>query len=69
MIEVCLLTTEQTQLLVGKLYTDNMYFNPVQDEDDNWFISIEEVNQCTNDEFLWIKNLPLINYKPKIIVL
>lgn len=66
MIQVHLLTTEQKNLLVNQLYTDCMYFNPVQDANDNWFISVEEVNNCDNEEFMWVKELPLIEYTPQI---
>jgi hypothetical protein len=31
---------------------------------ENWIISIEEIEQCINPDFVWIKNLPLIEYKP-----
>ena len=31
----------------------------------NWIISIEEINQCENPEFMWVKDLPLIEFKPK----
>lgn len=66
---VGLLTIEQKDLLVGQLFAPDSYFNPVQDADDNWFISIEEIDQCVNEQFMWVKDLPLIPYNPKIIVL
>ena len=31
----------------------------------DWVISVEEMNQCTNAEFLWVKDLTLIDYEPK----
>jgi hypothetical protein len=65
MIEVGLLTLEQKDSLVGQMYTDDSYFNPIQDADDNWVISVEEMEYCTNPEFMWVKNLPLIPYVPK----
>jgi hypothetical protein len=60
-----LLTIEQKDLLVGQLYTDDSYFNPIQDIDDNWVISREEMEFCVNPNYLWVKNLPLIPYNPK----
>jgi hypothetical protein len=30
----------------------------------NWFISTQEVELCTIEEFLWVKVLPLIDYVP-----
>jgi len=65
-MEVYKLTEEQKEDLIGQTYDGVQYFNPVLDADNNWFISIEEVNDCTNDFFLWVKDLPLINYNPII---
>lgn len=64
-IYVGLLTLEQKELLVGQLYTNDSYFNPIQDNSDNWIISIEEMKYCDNPEFLWVKDLELILYVPK----
>jgi hypothetical protein len=65
MIEVGLLTESQKNELVGQLYDEDSYFNPIQDIDDNWIISVEEMEFCVNPEFQWVKTLPLIEYKPK----
>lgn len=62
---VGLLNQEQKDSLVGQLYTDDSYFNPIQDFYDNWIISTEEMINCTNEEFAWVKDLELIEYKPK----
>lgn len=62
---VGLLNQEQKDSLVGQLYTDDSYFNPIQDFYDNWIISIEEMINCTNEQFEWVKDLELIEYKPK----
>lgn len=67
MILVGLLTIDQYNQVLGQMYDEDSYFNPVQDADDNWIISTEEINFCTNPEFIWIKDLPLIEYKPKQI--
>ena len=63
-MQVHLLTYEEAQSLVGIQFLPDNYFNPIQDADGNWIISIEEVEQCSID---WVKALPLINYKPIII--
>ena len=65
MIEVGLLTVTQKDELVGQSYAPDSYFNPIQDLNNNWVISIEEINQCVNPDFLWVKNLPIIEYIPK----
>jgi hypothetical protein len=60
------LTTTQKGELVGKQYTTDMFFNPTQDADGFWFISVEEVEQCDKAEFAWVKDLPTINHNPVI---
>jgi hypothetical protein len=65
MIYVGLLTESQKNEIVGQLYDEDSYFNPIQDIEDNWIISTEEMEFCVNPEFQWVKTLPLIEYKPK----
>jgi hypothetical protein len=65
MIQVGLLTESKKDSLVGQLYDEDSYFNPIQDANDDWIISIEEMEFCVNPEFQWVKDLPLIDYKPK----
>jgi ribosomal protein L16 Arg81 hydroxylase len=68
MIEVGILTKEQKELLVGQWFASDSYFNAVQDINDNWFISVQQINQCVNEEFMWVKDLELIPYNPKEIL-
>jgi hypothetical protein len=65
MIQVGLLTEEQKVLLDGQLFDIDSYFGPVQDNNNNWIISIEEIDQTTTEEFMWVKTLPLIEYVPQ----
>jgi hypothetical protein len=65
MIYVGLLTESQKNDLVGQLYDEDSYFNPIQDANDDWIISVEEIDQCVTPEFQWVKDLPLIEYIPK----
>lgn len=65
MIQVGLLTETQKDSLIGQLYDEDSYFNPIQDDFDNWIISVEEIEFNVNPEFAWVKDLPLIDYKPK----
>ncbi len=65
MIQVGLLTEIQKDELIGQLYDEDSYFNPIQDINDNWIISVEEIDQCVNPEFMWVKDLSLIPYEPK----
>ena len=62
---VGLLTVEQKDILLIQQYAPDCYFNPIQDLNDNWVISVEEIANCVNDEFIWVKDLPLIIYEPK----
>jgi hypothetical protein len=62
---VGLLTIKQKDSLLIQLYAPDSYFNPIQDLNDNWIISVEEMANCTNEEFMWVKDLPLIIYEPK----
>lgn len=61
---VGLLTEIQKDELVGQIYAPDSYFNPIQDLNKNWIISVEEMEFCTNELFLWVKDLPLIIYYP-----
>lgn len=58
------LTAGQANSLRRRAYTKDMYFNPVQDADGSWFISIEQVSQCDVPQFAWVKTLQLVPYKP-----
>ena len=62
---VGLLTIEQKDSLVGQWYASDSYFNPIQDINDDWVISTEEMEYCVNPEFIWVKDLELIPYEPK----
>jgi hypothetical protein len=64
MIQVGLLTETQKDQLVGQLYNSDSYFNPIQDIDSNWIISTEEIEQNENPQFMWVRDLPFIEYKP-----
>jgi hypothetical protein len=64
-MKVGLLTLEQKNEIAGQLYAEDSYFNPIQDVNDNWVISTQEMEQCVVEEFMWVKDLPLIDYEPK----
>lgn len=65
MTQVGLLTESQKNEIVGQLYDEDSYFNPILDFFENWIISVEEMEFCVNPQFQWVKTLPLIEYKPK----
>ena len=62
---VGLLTDKQKDSLLLQEFAPDSYFNPIQDLNDNWIISVEEMANCTNEDFIWVKDLPLIIYEPK----
>ena len=62
---VGLLTLLQKDEIAGQPYSADSLFNPIQDINDNWVISTEEMMYCTNPEFMWVKDLELITYEPK----
>lgn len=64
-MNVRLLTVEQKESLVGQLFDIDSYFNPIQDINDDWIISNEEVDGCTNPTFAWVADLPQVDYLPK----
>lgn len=59
---VGLLTLRQKDEIKGQAYSADSYFNPIQDINNNWVISIEEIRDC---DLQWVKDLELIEYKPK----
>jgi hypothetical protein len=64
-MKVGLLTLEQKQAIAGQLYAPDSYFNPIQDLNNNWVISTQEMDDCVVDEFMWVKDLPQIDFEPK----
>ena len=65
LLYVGLLTELQKDQLIGQLYAPYSYYNPIQDFNDDWVISVEEIEQTIAPEFMWVKDLPLIPYTPK----
>jgi hypothetical protein len=59
-MKVALLTSKQSDSLRGVEVVAGNFFNPIQDADGNWIISIEEVEQT---DIEWVKKLPLIEYR------
>ena len=59
------LTIKQKNQIAGQLYADDSYFNPIQDANNKWVISTQEMDECVVEEFMWVKELELIDYEPK----
>ena len=60
------LTILEKNSLEGVKYDGIQFFNPIQDINVNWFISTQEVDNCTNTECQWIKDLLLEEFIPKL---
>jgi hypothetical protein len=63
------LTTHQYELLLGATYDGEQLFYPIADINGDYFISKQEIDNCTNEEFAWVKELELTEFKPPIIEL
>jgi len=60
------LNTKQKDELVGQQFATDSYFNPVKDINGVYFIFEGEVDNCTNNEFMWVKELPTGDYVPAL---
>jgi hypothetical protein len=66
-MKVGLLTLEQKNEIAGKEFAQDSYFNPILDENDNWVISTEEMEQATIPPYEWVHGLPIIEFISKTI--
>jgi hypothetical protein len=66
-MNVGLLTEYQKEQINNQELHNGWYFNPVQDANDNWVISTEEMESNENLNFMWVKDLPLIEWVEPII--
>jgi hypothetical protein len=72
---IAILTELQKDILEGITYDGVCYFNPILDLNDNWIMSEIEYYYCLglwyldelNSELVFIKDLSLSIYEPKII--
>lgn len=62
---VGLLTEVQKDELIGVAYAPDSFYNPIQDLNENWIISVEEIANTINPATEWVKDLPLTIYIPK----
>lgn len=64
-MKVGLLTQEEKEQIEGQMFAPDSFYNPIQDIADNWIISTQEIDETEVIEFIWVKDLPLIDYQPK----
>ena len=62
-----ILTKQQFKLIVGEQFAPDSFFNPVLDADGDMVISEEEVEQCDNPDFKFVKDLPFKEFNPIVI--
>jgi hypothetical protein len=63
--KVGLLDQDEKEAIEGQELANGRYFTPVQDEDGNWVLTLDQIKNNKNIDFWWVKHLPLIDYKPK----
>ena len=72
---IAIITEIQKDILVGKQFEVDSYFNPLEDLNLNWVISEIEYYHCLglwyldelNSQLIFIKDLSLSVYEPKIV--
>lgn len=59
------LTIEQKEQIQGVFFTENVFFNCVQDTNNEWFVflSYDDLNNIVG--YQWLIDLPLTEYQPK----
>lgn len=61
-MKVAILDERQKQSITEQFVQTDWYFYPVQDCNDNWVISDEEINNSIYPQNQWVKSLPLIDW-------
>lgn len=56
------ITQQQAEELQGVEYIKDNYFNPVQDLNDNWVISLQELTYCPIE---FVSTVELVEFEPK----
>jgi hypothetical protein len=64
-MQVVILTEEQKDQLIGQKVTPTWRYSVYQDADNNWVTSAQERDGTINPDFMWIKDLPSVELKPK----
>ena len=64
---VKLLSQEQYDLIKDNLFNETNYFLSIMDANNNWTLELSQVEQITNVDFFWVKDLPEIEYKRKVV--
>jgi hypothetical protein len=65
-MKVGILTTTEKESLDGQLVQPDWYFYPVQDCNNDWIISTQEIDGSIYPQNEWVKSLPLIDWCPPL---
>ena len=63
---VAKITQAQAEELTGVQFVQDNYFNPIQDVNGNWIISLQELVYCNVD---FANSVELIKFEPVIVKL
>lgn len=63
---VAKITQQQAEELTGVQFVPDNYFNPIQDKNGNWIISLQELVYCSVE---FANSVELIQYEPIIVEL
>ena len=66
MKQVAIITEEEKDKLIGRQFMTDVYFNPIQDANNNWIISSEDIDQSEDKEIISFKDLRLNVHQAKI---
>jgi len=56
------LTIEQKESIEGQYFSENQQFYPQQLKDGEWYLGRIQMYSCVNPDFMWVKELPLIDW-------
>lgn len=63
-MKVAIITEVQARDLQGKEFATDSLFNPIQDINNKWVVSEQEISQITSEEFAFLRELILVEFKP-----
>jgi hypothetical protein len=61
-----ILTLEEKGELEVQTYDGVQFYNPVLDNNNQYYVTEEEVDNTTNPNTLWVKDLPIVDIEIKI---
>jgi hypothetical protein len=67
MRKVGILDNDEKEALEGQQYAPNRFFTPLQDDENNWILPLDQIENNKNIDFWWVKHLPLVEYKTNVM--